>query len=216
MPYTSRDSKAASEYQFDTDALSHCHDYVLPDVLRLLEQERVANGTRRVFELGCGNGSVAKELQRRGFEVTAVDVSKSGIEIAQRDSGGVRFEIGSAYDPLAERYGRFGAVLSLEVVEHLYDPRKYASNLHALLEPNGLAVLSTPYHGYLKNLALAVAGRMDAHFTALWDHGHIKFWSTKTLRALLEEAGFRDVRFIRVGRIPPLAKSMIAVARRAR
>lgn len=55
---------------------------------------------------------------------------------------------------------------------------------------------------------------MDAHFTALWDHGHIKFWSMKTLSFLLEEAGFRDIRFERVGRVPALAKAMIAVARR--
>ena len=34
------------------------------------------------------------------------------------------------------------------------------------------------------------------------------------LAILLEEAGFRDIRFERVGRIPPLAKAMIAVARK--
>ena len=55
---------------------------------------------------------------------------------------------------------------------------------------------------------------MDRHFTALWDHGHIKFWSIETLTALLIEAGFRDIEFIRVGRIPQLAKSLIAVARK--
>jgi 2-polyprenyl-6-hydroxyphenyl methylase/3-demethylubiquinone-9 3-methyltransferase len=55
---------------------------------------------------------------------------------------------------------------------------------------------------------------MDAHFTALWDYGHIKFWSRRTLAVLLEEAGLRVERFVRVGRIPLLAKSMIAVAQR--
>jgi hypothetical protein len=34
------------------------------------------------------------------------------------------------------------------------------------------------------------------------------------LRTLLEDAGLRVVEFVRVGRIPPLAKSMIAVARK--
>ena len=36
----------------------------------------------------------------------------------------------------------------------------------------------------------------------------------RTLTLLLEEAGFCDIRFARVGRIPALAKAMIAVARR--
>ena len=76
----------------------------------------------------------------------------------------------------------------------------------------GVALITTPYHGYWKNLALALTGTMDDHFTALWTHGHIKFWSRGTLGQLLDEAGFENIRFHRVGRIPPLAKSMIAVA----
>jgi 2-polyprenyl-6-hydroxyphenyl methylase/3-demethylubiquinone-9 3-methyltransferase len=75
----------------------------------------------------------------------------------------------------------------------------------------GVAVISTPYHGYWKNLAQALTGKMDGHFTALWDHGHIKFWSMRTLGELLREAGFVDVRF---GRVPALAKSMAAVAKK--
>ena len=61
---------------------------------------------------------------------------------------------------------------------------------------------------------MALTGRMDAHFTALWDHGHIKFWSIQTLGELLHEAGFVDIHFERVGRVPALAKSMIAAARK--
>jgi 2-polyprenyl-6-hydroxyphenyl methylase/3-demethylubiquinone-9 3-methyltransferase len=105
-------------------------------------------------------------------------------------------------------------VLSLEVVEHCYHPRAFARCLHQLCAEGGCAIVSTPYHGYIKNLALAVSGKLDAHFTALWDHGHIKFWSMRTLHALLAEAGFRSIEFSRVGRVPALAKSMIALARR--
>jgi len=55
---------------------------------------------------------------------------------------------------------------------------------------------------------------MDKHFTALWDHGHIKFWSINTLTELLTEVGFVDIKFRRVGRIPSIAKSMIAIAKK--
>ncbi len=92
--------------------------------------------------------------------------------------------------------------------------RILAATLFNFLEPGGTAIVTTPYHGYLKNLVMALTGKLDAHFTALWDHGHIKFWSTKTLAQLLLEAGFVDIRFKRVGRIPALAKSMVAIARK--
>jgi 2-polyprenyl-6-hydroxyphenyl methylase/3-demethylubiquinone-9 3-methyltransferase len=110
------------------------------------------------------------------------------------------------------KFGTFPAVISLEVVEHVYAPRDYARQLFELVQPGGLAVISTPYHGYIKNVALAVSGKLDNHFTALWDHGHIKFWSMRTLGQLLVEAGFTRTKFFRVGRFAPLAKSMIAVA----
>ncbi len=103
--------------------------------------------------------------------------------------------------PLASEFGQFPMVLSLEVVEHLYDPRLYAKNLFDLVEPGGFAVVSTPYHGYLENCAFAISGKMDKHFTALWDGGHIKFWSILTLSTLLTELGFAEIRFLRVGRL---------------
>ena len=175
---------------------------------------QASGGGRRLFELGCGNGSVARLLTARGWDVTGVDPSVEGIAQARAADPGLKLATGSAYDDLAGQYGRFPMVLSLEVVEHVYAPRHYARTLFDLLEPGGTAILSTPYHGYWKNLALALSGRLDAHFTALWDHGHIKFWSIRTLGELLREAGFVDVRFERVGRVPALAKAMIAVARK--
>lgn len=53
-----------------------------------------------------------------------------------------------------------------------------------------------------------------AAIVSLWDYGHIKFWFERTPRILLEEAGFREILFNRVGRISVFAKSMIAVARK--
>lgn len=75
----------------------------------------------------------------------------------------------------------------------------------SLLEPGGTAIVTTPYQGYVKNLATTIPGKLDTHFT---DHGHIKFWSMRTL------TGFQSISFERVGRIPSLAKSMIAIARK--
>ncbi len=198
-----------SGYAHPEGGLSHSHNYLLPTVFGLLGEP---GQDRRLFELGCGNGSVAHELAGQGWDVTGVDPSVEGIAQAQAAYPALRLAQGSAYDDLVSRYGRFPRVLSLEVVEHVYAPRHYARTLFDLVEPGGMAIVSTPYHGYLKNLALALSGRMDDHFTALWDHGHIKFWSMKTLSLLLAEAGFVDIRFERVGRIPALAKSMIAVA----
>lgn len=201
-------------YKYQDAAENPSHAYLLPEVERLLQAEVARGSPRRIFDLGCGNGSVAAHLATAGFEVTGVDPSDDGIAQARIAYPRLALHQGSCYDDLAGAFGTFPLLLSLEVVEHVYAPRAYAKAVHDLLQPGGLAILSTPYHSYLKNLALAVSGKMDRHFTALWDDGHIKFWSQGTLGQLLLEAGFRSVGFSRVGRIPSLAKSMIAIARR--
>jgi 2-polyprenyl-3-methyl-5-hydroxy-6-metoxy-1,4-benzoquinol methylase len=151
-------------------------------------------------------------LWEAGFSVVGVDPSEEGIMHGRHAFPHLSLHVGSCYEPLAERFGTFPLVISLEVIEHCFYPRQFAKCVYDLLEPGGTAVISTPYHGYIKNLALALSGKLDAHFTALWEGGHIKFWSVATLRKLLEEAGFSQIQFFRAGRFPPMAKSMIAMA----
>ncbi len=204
-----------SGYQYDTHSYSCAHTYLLPTLKSEIAQLGASlHSPRRLFDLGCGNGVIAAACAAEGWEVTGVDPSDLGIEQANKGYPHLNLAKGSAYDDLVSTYGRFPIVISLEVVEHCYAPRDYARTLYDLVEPGGTAIISTPYHGYVKNLALAITGKMDAHFTALWDNGHIKFWSIYTLGALLEEAGFKEIRFKRVGRFGPLAKSMFAIARK--
>ena len=211
-----KETHAISGYEYSDFETNHSHDYLLPAIISELEKARAQlhGEEARLFELGCGNGSVAFKLTQLGWDVTGVDPSAEGIAQAQAAYPSLKLAAGSAYDDLREKYGRFPVVTSLEVVEHVYAPRDYAKTLYDLLEPGGVAIISTPYHGYWKNLAMAITGKLDAHFTALRDHGHIKFWSEKTLTRLLVETGLAPPRFLKVGRIPALAKSMIAVTRK--
>jgi UDP-arabinose 4-epimerase len=64
-------------------------------------------------------------------------------------------------------------------------------------------------------LALAVTGKLDNHFTALWDHGHIKSWSRRTLGRRTVESGFETCEIHFAGRSYPLPKQMLIVATKA-
>ena len=201
-------------YRWNSDLCPPIHGVLLPRIIRALEEHCNDHLGRKVFDLGCGNGSVANRLSQLGWDVSGVDVSEEGIGVANSSFPHLNLRVGSAYDDLSALYGQFPCVISLEVVEHVYSPREYAQTLHSLVAPGGTAIVSTPYHGYRKNLALVLTGTFDTHFTALWDHGHIKFWSRDTLSELLSEAGFKNIQYVRVGRIPPIAKSMIAIAQK--
>jgi 2-polyprenyl-6-hydroxyphenyl methylase/3-demethylubiquinone-9 3-methyltransferase len=186
--------------------------YLWPELKKIIAEHSVSR--RRAFDLGCGNGATANMLYELGFDVTGIDLSESGIALGRRSFPHLKLDVGNVYDDLVGTYGQFPLVVSLEVIEHCFNPRLFAKTFYNLIAAGGVGVLSTPYHGYWKNLALAVAGNWDKHLTALWQGGHVKFFSVKTLGALLAEVGFKDIRFVRVGRIPPIAKSMIAIVRK--
>ena len=62
-------------------------------------------------------------------------------------------------------------------------------------------------------MAIALLDGFDKHHTVLWDGGHIKFWSYKTVKILLNEFDIEIIKFKGVGRIPYLWKSMIICAK---
>jgi SAM-dependent methyltransferase len=181
---------------------------------------RRLDGATHVCELGCGNGYLASRLGASGLHLTGIDASESGIEIARRHYATdkvsfLRAEIGADLKALLPAGERFDVVVSSEVIEHLYRPAALIEAAAALLKPGGYLIVGTPYHGYLKNLALSILDRWDAHHAVHWDGGHIKFFSVETLRDLVSRHGFAETKFSFYGRMPWLWKSMICTARLA-
>ena len=198
------------EYAYHLPDDTWSQSYLMPRLLHMLGKP---NGP--ILDLGCGNGSVARALLGLGYDVYGVDASEGGISIAEGLSPGRFFVLDLSAGGLPEPLTKiaFKTVISTEVIEHLYDPRGFIDFAHRILGPGGELIISTPYHGYLKNLVLALLGRMDAHFTVLWDGGHIKFFSRRTMYQMLKEQGFTVHRFVGAGRLPFLWKSMLIKAK---
>lgn len=189
------------------------HQHFMPHILSL--SGSLLPGTR-VLDVGCGNGFTCGQFLRLGCSVVGIDLSETGISQARITHPCGRFELLAADANLLDQLGEapFDLVISTEVVEHLYDPRSYAKGCFSALRPGGRFICTTPYHGYLKNLSLALAGKWDTHANPLWDGGHIKLWSRRTLTQLLTETGFVQPTFRGAGRLPYLWMTMVMSATR--
>jgi 2-polyprenyl-3-methyl-5-hydroxy-6-metoxy-1,4-benzoquinol methylase len=195
-----------------SDEATDAHSYLYTDLVSLLDKKQ-----GKILDVGCGNGAMAIRLINEGYDVYGTDASITGIEIAKKNYPD-RFylqDINSGELPNELKGSYFDTIISTEVIEHIYNPRGYIGFCKHVLMKNGGGelIISCPYHGYLKNLVLAVTGKFDNHFTVLWDGGHIKFWSRKTLTQLLQEFGFEIIEFKGSGRFPYLWKSMFIKAR---
>ena len=186
------------------------HAVVLPSILALLPRQ---DGLR-ILDAGCGNGFIAAQLAALGHHLTGVDTSVDGIQVARAAYPDVCYAVASVYDNLSSFMPSEGwdVIVSSEVIEHLYSPRAFLRNMHTHLRPGGSIVLTTPYHGYFKNLAISLLNGWDKHFTVDWEGGHIKFFSPKSLTKILCEVGFSDPAFRYVGRVPLFSKSMVCRA----
>jgi 2-polyprenyl-3-methyl-5-hydroxy-6-metoxy-1,4-benzoquinol methylase len=205
------------EYSYKDSNLTNAHSFLMNPLLSMLPQATNPQGQKlRVLDLGCGNGSLSNAIAQQGYEVVGIEESPQGFTIASHNFPDCHFIQASIYKlPYSELQNSFDIVISVEVIEHLFYPKELVKAAKKCLKPNGQLILTTPYHGYFKNLVLAASGKMDKHFHVLWDGGHIKFFSVKTLTNLLKTEDYADIKFRFAGRVPYLWKSMLSSCRRS-
>lgn len=206
------DSDEVIDYGWDA-ADPGSSSYLNPKVIQMVAHYK----PKRILDIGCGNGLLCHQLKQAGYDVVGVEYDQTGVDVARTTYPGIPFyRFGVQDDPadLLAQEDPFDMVVSTEVVEHLFAPHLLVTYSAAVLNPKGIVLLSTPYHGYWKNLLITLFNKWDHHHMPLWHGGHIKFWSRVSLGTLLNENGFTFIDFQGIGRFSPFWKSMILVGRK--
>ena len=163
----------------------------------------------RVLDMGCGTGEFTQYLGELGMDATGIDLSERAIAVAGRRFKDRTFRAGPPEAFLAEWGGRFQAVWSSEVIEHVFDVYAFLAALNRLMAQGGRLVLTTPYHGLIKNLAISLAGYAN-HYDPFG--GHIRFFDKRNLGRCLRHCGFTPRKWSAYGRTWPLYKSFFVVS----
>lgn len=169
----------------------------------------------RVLDLGCGEGHFAALLAGVGARVVAVDVAAEPLRRARARHPELDLRLVEARAPLPFEDSSFAVVWAGEVIEHVADTAGWLSEVRRVLRSGGRLLLSTPDHGPLEMLALALRpSRMDAHFDPRSDH--LRFYTRRTLAALLADFGFQAIEISGAGGIPGARRVLLASALRRR
>lgn len=166
-----------------------------------------------IVDFGCGAGHLIEEAHRinPSARFIGVDVSREALERAKMRCPYATFHRindGGAV-PLPDASVDF--VLSSEVIEHVYDTENMAAEVARVIRPGGRVLLTTPYHGFFKNLAIILFG-FDRHFNPVGPH--VRFFSRRALTALLERHHFKVVAYDYYGRVYPISHSIVTLAER--
>src|SRR5262245_32431842 len=195
----------------DTDPTTHEREKMLLRVIR--DHGRHGSTQRRVLDAGCGSGEFLPFFIRLGFETFGIDLSLQATQRVRSRSPESIVSVGSLDGDLWFRSDYFDFVWSTEVLEHLFDVEHALREIHRVLKPGGLFVLTTPYHGLLKNLAITLTG-FDRHFDVLGSH--IRFFSKASLTRCLQAAGFDVLWITGLRRVRPLHKPICVVSTKTR
>ena len=174
-----------------------------PEHLRRFVRELGRAG--HALDLGCGDGRLTLDLE--ATELAAADVSRVALGRARRRLAGRAVELVELEPDAALPFGdsRFDLVLCAETIEHVRDVQLLLSEARRVLAPGGRLALTTPAHGRATALAAALTG-FETRFEPL--SPHLRFFTRRSLRRLLETGGF-EVEWLRRRK-----GSLLAVARR--
>lgn len=94
---------------------------------------------------------------------------------------------------------KFDCVTALEVLEHIYNTKRFLSEIHRVLKPNGYLILSVPNIVYLKYRLAFMFGKVPSHAAkADWTYdndarGHVSDYNLESLTAHLAASGFKVI-----------------------
>lgn len=188
------------------------HNYLTLSIENILKNLNTSD--TELLDVGCGNGVLTSKISKFFRHTTGIDLSGTGIEQAQKIRSEKLIFKNMSIDEMISSKKKFKFITSFEVIEHQYLPDDFLKKINQLLDDDGILLLSTPYNGYVKNLIISLLGKHDWHFNPLWRHGHIKFFSVKTLASVLEKCNFKIVKTKFSGRFYPISCSMIFLSKK--
>lgn len=182
--------------------------YKWPVISRLIPHDSLT-----ILDYGCGKGKILSDIRRLNAQADlyGADISDTAREVARiRVPGAKILPIGDDQRVLLPEHS-CDFLLSLDVIEHVYDTERLFTEFRRLVKTNGHLLLSTPYYGVVKNIVIALIGFETVYHPK---SPHIRFYTKRSLLRLLDDFGFKVEQFGFFGRFYPVWRGMYALARK--
>lgn len=149
---------------------------------------------KKVLEVGCATGYISKRLQENGCTVVGVEIDRESALEARKYCNEVIVGNVEMLIDLGYPEDFFDVVCFGDVLEHLKDPQVVLRNLRRYLRGGGYIVVSVPN---IANWAIRfhlLFGRFNYQSGGILDDSHLRFFTLRTIRNLIEDAGFKVVK----------------------
>jgi SAM-dependent methyltransferase len=166
----------------------------------------------RVLDLGCGAGRFVAALRDARADPVGVEIAEAALERARAVAPGADLRLLEADGSVPLEHGSVDLVWCSEVLEHVADGMHLLQEARRVLRPGGRILVTVPYHGRAKAVAIALA-RFDAHFDPQGQH--LRFYTRTSLAEALRAAAFAEPSVRAVGGVPLFRETLVARASRS-
>jgi 2-polyprenyl-3-methyl-5-hydroxy-6-metoxy-1,4-benzoquinol methylase len=150
---------------------------------------------QRVLDVGCGEGFQAADIAGAGNEVSGIDMVEKPKRLdamRQYVRADLSEGLGAVIPQLEAK--RFDKVLLMDIIEHLPQPERILKQCRSLLTDKGQVILSLPNVANITVRLSLLLGRFEYTERGILDRTHLRFFTRKTARRMIREAGFEIVR----------------------
>jgi 2-polyprenyl-3-methyl-5-hydroxy-6-metoxy-1,4-benzoquinol methylase len=142
----------------------------------------------RLLDVGCSSGALLMTARGLGFTAEGVEPSAEAAATARRAG----FDVFTGFlEDAGIAEATFNAVVLMEVIEHLRDPRPTLAEIRRVLKPGGILLVTTPN---AESWTAGVMGARWVRFSLAEMGGHVSFFSPGSLRRIAARTGFEPVR----------------------
>jgi glycosyltransferase involved in cell wall biosynthesis len=150
----------------------------------------------KILDLGCSSGLLAERLRAMGHHVTGVDVAEID-GVGERTSAFFKADLNQGIPP--EVGSDFDIVLAADVLEHLARPGVLMDQIREVLSPEGTAIFCVPNIGHWYPRLRVALGKFDYDQRGILDSTHLRFFTRRSIKRLVERRGYTVRRIEAVG-----------------
>ncbi|MEW6202030.1 MAG: class I SAM-dependent methyltransferase [bacterium] len=153
----------------------------------------IPSTAQKILDVGCGGGLLGEYLrQRQECELYGIEKDPEKAALAQKFFNRVIMNDAETMEfPFHEHY--FDCIAFFDVLEHLVNPWDFLTRIAKYLKDDGVIVASIPNIRYFETFASLLNGNWNYQNSGLFDKGHLRFFTRKTIIELFENSGYSIV-----------------------
>lgn len=176
-------------YRLGYRSFSENKKYYSRKVYRLIKKQN--RKFSKLLDVGCGDGGFAVVLKREfNLEAHGIDISSALKDALKKGIKAKKHDVTKKF-PYKNNF--FDLVVSIEVIEHIYDTDFFLSEINRILKKKGRFFLTTPNLASLQNRVLLLFGKYPSLVPEYHAKGpgHIRSYTVPVLKKQLKKHGFR-------------------------